>query len=638
MAPVKTFTTLRIFLRAMSPTEPPSNPLDEAALDEALGSVGPPSGDAGPGNATAWAPKPSDTPPVSAFEGPETPPLEQRPQPVDVAPPESRFAVLEETPPPGLVRRFLTTWRHAIGLVYGAAVAVARDREQFDWVKGLPLFMIQVAAFVVRPFVRKDLRALPLEVQLRRRLEILGPTYIKLGQVLALRTDIFPSFITDELRNLLDRLPVVPFARYLGLVEHGLGRPIPDLFEWIDEHPLGSASIAQIHRARTREGDDVIIKVVKPNIGDTLKRDARLLGFFGAFLQIFFAKYQPKRVIDEFTEYTLREVDLRREADNARQFALNFADLPGIRFPRIYPSHSARSVLTMERFDGLRPDSPAARALPHPDRETLIDLGAESIIRMLFRDGFFHADLHPGNLFILRDGDGDVQLGFIDLGMVGYFDGELRRTLMYYYYSLVTGDAENAARYLASVAEPGPGGNVDGFRKAVAEVCRRFQRAAGFQDYSLGQMVMESVSLGGRYRVYFPVELVLMVKALVTFEAVGHALMPDFDVAKLSQRHANKTFVEKFNPLALGKEGLRGMPELVDLMVHAPVLVSDAIRFFESRIKRPPPNPLGGVKPALMSGFSLVGGSLVAGLGGPWWLALGLFTLAAVLGFSARSR
>src|SRR5690606_36463818 len=148
-----------------------------------------------------------------------------------------------------------------------------------------------------------------------------------------------------------------------------------------------------------RAGEDVIIKVVKPNIGETLRRDARLLGFFGAFLQVFFARYQPKRVIDEFTEYTLREVDLRREADNARQFALHFADMPAVRFPRIYPELSSRSVLTMERFDGIRPDDPAVRALPAADREALLDLGAEAIIRMLYRDGFFHADLHPGNLF-----------------------------------------------------------------------------------------------------------------------------------------------------------------------------------------------------------------------------------------------
>ncbi len=625
----------------MTDPDLPSRPPDEAALNAAFEASRPTVGDSAPSEPDGvWAPRATcaTSPPLPAPPERDAAQEATRPPVVSPTPEPSGFDLLEEGPPPSLVRRFLTTWRHAIGLVYGAAVAVARDREQFDFVKGFPLFLIQVAAFFVTPFVRKDLRVLPLEVQLRRRLEILGPTYIKLGQVLALRTDIFPPFITEELKNLLDRLPVVPFSRYRELVAHGLKRPIDTMFDWVDPRPLGSASIAQIHRARTVEGDDVIIKVVKPNIGEILKRDARLLGFFGSFLQIFFAKYQPKRVIDEFTEYTLREVDLRREADNARQFTLNFADLTGIRFPRIYPDYSGRSVMTMERFDGLRPDSPAAQRLPLEDREALIDLGAESIIRMLYRDGFFHADLHPGNLFFLRGEQGEVQLGFIDLGMVGYFDGELRRTLMYYYYSLVTGDAENAARYLASIAEPGPGGNVDGFRKAVAEVCRRFQRAANFSDYSLGQMIMESVSLGGRYRVYFPVELVLMVKALVTFEAVGHALMPDFDVAKLSQRHANKTFVDKFNPLALGKESLRGLPELVDLMVHAPVLLSDAIRFVEHRIKRPPPNPLDGVKPALLSGFSLVGGALVAGLGGPWWLAAGLFVLATVFGVGARSR
>lgn len=610
----------------------PPQPLDDDALDAAFEAAR--SGDAGPGEPDgAWAPRAPDAATPPRLPGPAALPPAALP---GTEPPD--FDVLEEGPPPSLVRRFLTTWRHAIGLVYGAAVAVARDREQFDFVKGTPLVLIRLAAFFVRPFVQKELRRLPLQVQLRRRLEILGPTYIKLGQVLALRTDLFPPFITEELKNLLDRLPVVPFARYRELVARGLGRPVDEVFAWIDPHPLGSASIAQIHRATTLDGDDVIIKVVKPNIGEILKRDARLLGFFGSFLQLFFARYQPKRVIDEFTEYTLREVDLRREADNARQFALNFADLPGIRFPRIYPALSSRSVLTMERFEGLRPDSPAAQQLPLDDREALINLGAESVIRMLYRDGFFHADLHPGNLFILRGDGGEPQLGFIDLGMVGYFDGELRRVLMYYYYSLVTGDAENAARYLASIAEPGPGGNVDGFRKAVAEVCRRFQRAATFRDYSLGQMVMESVSLGGRYRVYFPVELVLMVKALVTFEAVGHALLPDFDVARLSQRHANKTFAEKFNPLALGKESLRGLPEFVDLLVHAPVLLSDAIRFVEHRVKRPPPNPLEGVKSTLFAGFSLVSGALAAGLGAPWWLWAPLFGLAALFGLGARSR
>ncbi|MEM1115837.1 MAG: AarF/UbiB family protein [Bacteroidota bacterium] len=549
------------------------------------------------------------------------------------------FEVMDVGAPPSLLRRYFTTLRHATGLVYGSAVAVARDREQFSWVKGFPLFLIKVAAFFVKPLVKRDLRGLPIQVQLRRRLELLGPTYIKLGQVLALREDLLPPFITEELKNLLDRLPVMPFPEYKDRVAKGLGRPVEEAFSYINPKPLGSASIGQIHPATTVDGEDVILKVVKPHIYVILKRDARLLGFFGSFLQVFFSRYQPKKVLDEFAEYTLREVDLRREADNAEQLALNFADAPGIRFPKIYREYSSRLVLTMERFDGIRPDTEASRALPLEAREQLVDLGAMSIIRMLYQDGFFHADLHPGNLFILGaepDESGEVtpELGFIDLGMVGYFDGDLRRTLLYYYFSLVTGDAENAARYLTSVSEAGKKGDPRGFQRAVAELCRRFYRAQRYGEVSVGQLIMESVGLAGQYRMYFPVEMVLMTKALVTFEGVGQTLLPGFDVAKVSQKHVNKLFLSQFNPLALLKESFRGAPELVDLIVKSPTLLSEGIRFAESRIKAPNASPLAGLRTALMSGASLVAGTIAVTTGGPWFLWAPLFALAA--GFAMK--
>ena len=559
------------------------------------------------------------------------------------APVEARSAAREagfeemalEKKPPSLVRRFFTVWRHAVGLVYGAAIAVARDRDQFAWVKGVPLLLIKTAAFFLTPFVRKDLRVLPLQVQLRRRLELLGPTYIKLGQVLALREDILPAFVTEELKNLLDRLPVVPFDAYLDRVSKGLGRPVEEVFAWVDPTPLGSASIGQIHRARTVGGDDVILKVVKPHIYVVLKRDARLLGFFGSFLQVFFSRYQPRRILDEFTEYTLREVDLRREADNAEQLALNFADEPGIRFPKIYRAYSSRLVLTMEMFEGLRPDSPEARALPLDAREHLVDLGAKAIVRMLYADGFFHADLHPGNLFILgaeADEDGRVRptIGFIDLGMVGYFDGEIRRTLMYYYFSLVTGDAENAARYLTSVAQAGPKADTQGFKRAVAEMCRRFYRASRYGDFSIAQLIMESVSLGGQYRMYFPIELVLMTKALVTFESVGQTLLPGLDVAKVSQKHVTRLFRSQFNPLTLLRESFRNAPELVDLIVKSPSLAAEGMRFVEQRLRQPTDSPLAALRGSLLSGAALVSGTIAASLGGPWFLWAPLFGLAAL--------
>jgi ubiquinone biosynthesis protein len=281
----------------------------------------------------------------------------------------------------------------------------------------------------------------------------------------------------------------------------------------------------------------------------------------------------------------------------------------------------------MEFFDGIKPSDPEAQRLGQAERERLIDLGAAAIIRMLYKDGFFHADLHPGNLVILPE----ARVGFIDLGMVGRFDESLRRTLLYYYYCLVMGDSENAARYLAAVARPGPGGDSLGFRREVEEVCRRWTRAANFRDFSLAQLILNSVTMGARYRMYFPVEMVLMVKALVTFEGVGQILSPGFDVAEVSQRHINGIFLHQFSPLRLVREGLRGAPEMVDALVKAPLLVTEGLRLLEQTTQRPQENPFVGLRGTLLAGFCLVAGAILAAFEGPWPVWGALFAVALLL-------
>ena len=221
---------------------------------------------------------------ATAEEAPLPPPpavLETIPPPSSGAIPG--FEMLPDGPPQGLVRRFFTTQRHLFALAFGALVAHARDGHAFGESRRFRLlfWLERLLAFLVRPFLDKTIADRPFPVQLRRRLEILGPTYIKLGQVLALRQDILPPSITDELKNLLDRLPVVPFDRYLRLIEADIKRPIGEMYSWVDPIPTGSASIAQIHRATTLEGDSVIIKVVKPGIRETLNRDAILLRILG---------------------------------------------------------------------------------------------------------------------------------------------------------------------------------------------------------------------------------------------------------------------------------------------------------------------------------------------------------------------
>lgn len=543
------------------------------------------------------------------------------------------FELMVDTPPHGIVRRFFTIHRHLFGLLFGSLVAHVREgqtsrfrgRRGFRFLFGLE----RLLAALLRPFLKQSIVSHSVPVQLRRRLEILGPTFIKLGQVMALRRDLLPESITEELKNLLDRLPVVPFPRYLELIVEDQKRPIAEMYSWIDPQPIGSASIAQTHRATTVEGDSVILKVVKPGIRETLTRDARLLKWLGSLLQVFLERYQPRQVIREFVDYTLREVDLRREADNAETFAANFKDMPDVVFPAIYRQYSGRSVLCMSFLAGFKPTAPEALQLSPEDRDQLVDLGAASIIRMLYRDGFFHADLHPGNLLVLPG----PQVGFIDLGMVGRFSEDLRRSLLYYYYTLVMGDAEGASRYLAAVAVPGPGADPTGFRREVTEISQRWYQNANFKGFSLAQLVMQSVNLGAVYRMYFPVEMVLMVKALVTFEGVGQILKPGLDVAAVSQKHVQAIFIQQFSPFTLARQGLRNAPEVIQALAKAPMLITEGLRLLEQTTRRAPENPFAGLRGTIFGGFCMLAGAVLAGAGGPWpvWGTLFAVGLLAAL-------
>ncbi len=532
---------------------------------------------------------------------------------------ERTFEVFQERRPAGLIRRYFATQRHFIGLLFGGLVAWVRARPRSK--RGFWFQLLRVLSWLVRPLTSKHYVDLPFPRQLRRRLEALGPTYIKLGQILSLREDILPRPITDELKQLLDRLPALPFPRFVELIEAEIERPIDDVFSWVEDTPEGSASIGQTHRARTRDGDDVVLKLVKPGIRRTIQRDVILLRILGRVLQLFLGRLQPKRVFDEFCNYTLREVDLLREADNAETFAANFRDEKAIVFPAIYRELSTRNLLCMEFLDGLKPDALEAQSLTAAERDLLTDLGAGAIIQMLYQDGFFHADLHPGNLLIL---DGP-RVGFIDLGMVGRFDDDLRRNLLYYYYCLVMGDSENAARYLAALADPAPRSDPKGFRREVEEISSRWHRNPTFHEYSMGQLILESVSRGARYRMYFPVELVLMVKAIVTFEGVGQILNPGFDVVEVSKVHIGRIFAHQFSPLRIAREGLRGAPELVDALVKAPMLVTEGLRVLEQSTRAPRDNPFAGIRGTVLAGFVIVAGAIVAALGGPTWLWIVLF-------------
>jgi len=233
---------------------------------------------------------------------------------------------------------------------------------------------------------------------------------------------------------------------------------------------------------------------------------------------------------------------------------------------------------------------------------------------MLYEDGFFHADLHPGNMMVLPG----MKIGFIDLGMVGRIESDVRHHLFSTYYGMVMGNFDQAARHLAEVAQKDEKTDVPGFRRAMRELCRRWRRGSSLEKQSLALLMLESVQLGARYHMYYPVEMVLMVKALITYEGVGYMMNPKFDVAEVSERHVYRIFRTQLSPTSLIQQGLRAAPDMVDAFVRMPQLVTEGLRILEQQTRRPPEKPLAGLRGTIFGGFALVSGAILAAFDGPW--------------------
>lgn len=544
--------------------------------------------------------------------------------------PNGGFELLQERPPQSLLRRLFVTLQHLFGLILGGGVAYIRDRSARGQGGTISVLIARLLLIPAWPFLNKQITKQPFPLQVRMRLEAMGPTYIKLGQILSLRQDILPKSITDELQNLLDRLPVVPFTRFQELVEVDLGRPLSECFASVYPTPLGSASLAQTHRAVLWSGEDVVLKVIKPAVRETIQRDVTLMRLAGRILQFFLARYQPQRIINEFCTYTLGEIDLRFEADNAETFIANFKDNPEIRFPHVYRQFSGRDVLCMEFFAGTKPSAAESAKLTSTERTRVLNLGVSSIVQMIFHDGFFHADLHPGNMVIFSD----LRMGFIDLGMVGRLDEATRKGMLYYFYSLVMGDPENAARILTTIAVSGRKSDLNGLRRELTDLNRRWASASKFHQFSIAQLVLQSINVAGRYWVYYPEEIILMTKALVTIEGMANLLEPNLELTSLAREPIQQIIRTELNPANLWRKSLINAPELLDILANAPMILAHTLQQIEHQRLAPVPDPVPGLKVTILAGFFLVAVALLVVAGVPWpiWLALLFFAL----GLAAR--
>lgn len=536
-----------------------------------------------------------------------------------------------ERKPSSLFVRFLITQRHFSGLILGGGYAYLRHRKATKAKFSILIdVFLRLFLYLHWPVLKKKLIRQPFSVQLRRRLEMLGATYIKLGQIMSLREDMLPKDITDELKKLLDTLPAISYDRFVELVEEQIGQPIHRVFSEVKQNPLGSASIAQTHRATLRTGEEVVLKLIKPGTRELIQTDSKIIKVMGSFLELFIPQLQPKNMFTEFCDYTNREVDFRLEADNAEEFSANFAKHPEIHFPAIYREYSTSDLICMQFIRGIKPDVRAYERYSEEDRAKIVDYGAYAIIQMLYHDGFFHADLHPGNLMIM-DGPNGPQVGFIDLGMVGRFEENTRKTMLYYFNSLVTGDPLGAARYLTLLARPGKGSDIEGFRRAFTTVGNKWLKSPNFKEFSLAKLILESVALGSKYRLYYPLELVLMVKAIITYEGVGNVIMPGFDIQKVSKKHIRKMLLGEVNPVDLFKAQLQNAPEFMDIISRSPLVLSEAFKRFENGLVEKKKPLTQGVQNTIFGGCCVIGGSILAAAGLDWMVYTPLLALGFIL-------
>jgi ubiquinone biosynthesis protein len=471
-------------------------------------------------------------------------------------------------------------------------------------------------------------------VRVRLVLEDLGPSFVKLGQIASTRPDVLPADVITELKKLQDAVPPVPFSEIKAAIERSLGATLDDVFESVETTPLAAASIAQVHSAVLRSEDgprDVVVKVQRPGIAETIASDVDLLHTFAQLVERAIPEskiYSPVGLVQQFDRAITAELDFASEADNAIRFAQNFDGYKNIRFPTVYKQASSKHVLTLERFEGVKVSEALASGY---SGKKLARIALDAIVKQIFEDGFFHADPHPGNVFVLGSPD-DPVLAFIDLGMVGRLSPRMRDLTVDVMVGAVRRDYEAIADAMYSIGTPTKKIDMEAYRAEVAMLSEKYL-GKQLKDIELSNMIRDLVQGATKYGLEIPPDFMLVGKALMTVEGVGKEIDPALDVFE----EAKPLFVEilrkRYSPERLGNELLRRLERLSGATYNMPQQIQevlDDLRLGRLELKTTDPS----VKPAsdrlgrrIFAG--LVGASLI--IAGAWLGAAGQNVLGYVL-------
>jgi ubiquinone biosynthesis protein len=388
--------------------------------------------------------------------------------------------------------------------------------------------------------------------RLRMALEELGPTYIKLGQVLSTRPDLIPVEFIEELSKLQDSVPPFPFADAESIIQRELGAPSSEVFDHIEIEPVASASIGQVHRSRLKNGEEVAVKVQRPGIRAVIEVDLEIMLHLATLAErhvVELALHRPVKIVEEFARTLEKEIDFRIEAAHIDRIAQGFLDDPTVYIPAVFREFSTACILTTEYVEGIMISNIDQLDVAGYDRRLLCSRGADILLKQVFHHGFFHADPHPGNIFALP---GNV-ICLLDFGMVGVVDRQTREMFVELVDSVVRRNEARAAQVLLQLTGWEQQPDLRLLERELSDFMGRHLYRP-LKDIEVGKLLRDLLEIATRFQLRIPPDIFLMLKAISTVETIGRMLDPEFDMIAKATPFIQQVLMDRFKPQRVAED------------------------------------------------------------------------------------
>lgn len=415
---------------------------------------------------------------------------------------------------------------------------------------------------------------------LRRAFEELGPSFIKLAQILSSRPDLITKPISDEFRKLQDEVPPFPFERVVEIMRKELKREPEDVFMSLSQTPVAAASIAQVHEATLKDGRSVIVKIQRPNIKEIIETDISIMSFIAGLMDKYLpetAFFNPKGIVEEFSRTIRRELDFMEEAKNITRFGRNFADYPGVFIPRTYPDLVTEKILVMDKVEGVRIDDIEGITGLGLDRSELARKGIDVYFKMIFDDGFFHADPHPGNIFAMPDG----AIGLVDFGIVGWLPEEIIESFAGALIALVNKDFDALIDQYIELGLFAEDFDRELFARELKADLIHYSLPLydkALTEINIAQFLDTVTHLAMKHRIKLPPDLLLINKTMLILDSIGRLLDPKFNFIVAAQPYALRLVRRKYSPERMLGRAKKHTTEIADFVMTTPKQIRQILR------------------------------------------------------------